>query len=185
MQNQIAIFDSSKNKSSIPIFSKINISVFFLLVLVMLFLYLYFSGINFEEGFFGYLTIGVIAFYLILCLISKFIDKQAVKIILDANTITIYYKTLFTENQNIWSLNSTEIELFELKNHKAQFEGFQIHFKNKVKNTKIKLSGDKWTCSDFENIYTEFKKKKIELIPDREAEVFRGLQIINNTVGNK
>lgn len=78
-------------------------------------------------------------------------------------------------------MNSTEIELFELKNHKAQFEGFQINFKNYNDNSKIKLFGDKWTYSDFENIYTEFKKRKIEKTSEQEAEVFRNLQIINHT----
>lgn len=181
MQNQSVKFDSSKNKSGVSIFDKIKLSAVLLLAAIIVLLYLYFSGLTAEEGLFGYLSIGVLIFYLIVFLAAGFIDRQAYKIIFDGNTISLYYNSLFKERQKTWPLNSTGIELFELKNHRAQFEGFQINFKNKTEGSKIKLYGERRTYSDFENIYTEFKKRKIERTPGQEAEVFRSLQIISNT----
>lgn len=65
MQNQSVIFDSSKNKSGVSIFERINLAAVLLLLSIIVFLFLYFSGIDFEEGLFGYLAIGLPTFYLI------------------------------------------------------------------------------------------------------------------------
>ncbi|MEO9257596.1 MAG: hypothetical protein ABI207_04390, partial [Crocinitomicaceae bacterium] len=78
-------------------------------------------------------------------------------------------------------INSTKIELFELKDYKSYFYGLQINLINSYKMEKLKLKEEFWSYEEFEAIYTEFKKRKKESIPENEISAFEQLQIMNGT----
>lgn len=82
----------------------------------------------------------------------------------------------------VWTINSTQIQLVELKDHRSFFEGIQINFKNNTDQSKLKLLDKDWDYIDFESIYTDFKKRKKEGIPVNEKKVFHQLQLMNNTL---
>jgi hypothetical protein len=120
-------------------------------------------------------------FYTVIFSAIGYFSKKVNHVQFDNNFITFTYRRAKKTKQVSWKIKSTEIELFELKNHKSHFEGLQINFINKTEKTKLKLLESDWSYEDMEQIYFYFKNRKNEEIPENELLALRQLQIMTNS----
>lgn len=145
-------------------------------------LYLLITKTQFPENPILYGILGVLLFYVLLFLLIDYVTKKVIKVVLRSNTISLVYKFMNKSDELVWTINATQIQLIELKDHRSFFEGIQINFKNSADQSKLKLLDKDWDYSDFESIYTEFKNRKKEGIAVNEKPVFHQLQLMNNTL---
>ena len=98
---------------------------------------------------------------------------------MDMSRIAIKYHRWNREEELVWPISQTKLDLLERRTAQGFFEGIEVQFKNEGK--KLKLREDIWDYIDFETIYFEFKKIKNEPVPEDEADILKQLQIMNGT----
>jgi len=177
----VKIFDSTLHKSKFSFIDEYNFKTPYFIGTILIGIYLLISQITFSENPIVYGLFSIVGFYSIVFILIKFFTKKVIKLKIDVNTITFTYRYMFEVSQNTTQINSTSIQLFELKNHKSHFEGFEINFKDHIERKSFKLIEQNWSYIDFENIYSEFKNRKNESIPENETDVFKQLQLMNNS----
>ena len=180
--NPTKTFDSTLHSSKFAFLDDYNFKTPYFIGTISIGIYLLISQVNFNENPIIYGIFAITAFYSLIFISINFFIKKVIKIKFELNFITFTYRYRTGIYEYSTRINSTSIQLFELKNHKSHFEGIEINFTNKIEKKNFKLMEKNWSYIDFENIYIEFKKRKNEEIPENEISVFKQLQLMNNSV---
>lgn len=178
----VKIFDSTLHKSNFSFLDEYNFKTPYFIGTILIGIYLLITQVTCSENPIIYGLFAIVGFYSIILILIKFFTKKVIKLKIDSNTITFTYRHMAKISEYTTPINSTSIQLFELKNHKSHFEGFEMNFKNHLEKQSFKLIEQNWSYLDFENIYSEFKKRKNEGIPENETGVFKKLQLMNNSI---
>ena len=175
-------FDSSLHSSKFSFLEECKFETLYFVGTIIIGIYILFTHAAFAENPIIYGIFVIVAFYSLLFIVIKFFTKKVIKLKFDLNTITFTYRYKRKISEYTTRINTTSIELLELRNHKSHFEGLEINFKDEIGKRNYKLIENNWSYFDFENIYIEFKKRKNEEIPENEISVFKQLQLINNSL---
>ena len=175
------IFDSTLNSSKFPFLDEYNFKTPYFIGTILIGFYLIICKVTFLENPLIYVVFAIVGFYSLIFILIKLFTKKVIKIKFDLNTITFTYLYKTTISEHTTKINSTSVQLLELRNHKSYFEGIEINFKDIIDNKSFKLMGQNWSYIDMENIYIEFKKRKNEEIAKDENSTFKQLQLINNS----
>ena len=175
------IFDSTLNSSKFSFLDEYNFKTPYFIGTILIGFYLLITKVTFLENPLIYGVFAIVGFYSLIFILIKFFTKKVIKVRFDLNTITFTFRYKTTISKYTTKINSTSIQLLELRNHKSHFEGIEINFKDIIDNKSFKLMGQNWSYIDLENIYTEFKKMKNEEIPKDENPTFKQLQLMNNS----
>lgn len=179
--NPTKTFDSTLNSSKFLFLDEYNFKTLYFIGAILSGTYLLIAQVTFNENPIIYGLFAITAIYSLIFIAIKFFTKKVIKVKFDLNSITFTYRYTVEISEYTARINSTSIQLFELKNHKSHFEGIEINFTNKIEKKNFKLMEKNWSYIDFENIYIEFKKRKNEEIPENEISVFKQLQLMNNS----
>ncbi len=137
----------------------------------------------FNIGFTGepilYFALGIFTVQILISKLLKFNSRKIEFIEFEDGFITLNYKQRNQIKSSTLNINSTQIQLIELKDHRSFFKGLKINLTNE--NEKYKLSDSEWNYVPMEKIYLEFKSRKNEKIPKNESRAFEQLQIMNGT----
>lgn len=128
-----------------------------------------------------YVIGAIMGFYAVLFLIIRFLKRKVFRLMMDQGMIVFTYRRAFMTSEHIGGIVTTSIELYELKDSRAGFVGLAIRFRDNEAKRSFRLMEGTWNYPDFEAIYTEFKRRKGEAIPDHEVRVFKQLQLMNGT----
>lgn len=175
------IFNSTSGRSVFAFLDGYNFKTPYFKGTIIIGTYLLVAQVIFKENPIIYLIFGIVGFYAAIFMAIKFFSRKVIKITFDLNTAIFTYRYKIGIYQHTSKLNSTLIQLIELKDHKSYFEGIQINFKDTLERKSFKLMQANWSYNDLENIYKEYKARKKEEIPENEFPVFTQHQIMNKT----
>ena len=132
-----------------------------------------------------YIIIGILGVQFLVYRIGKYNSNKVIKIGFKGDQILLNFKKGSSEDFTKLKIHLTEIKLVEIRNYKSFFIGLQIYFFDNTFRKQYILFDKDWGNQRFEEIYTEYKKRKGEKIPENEKDAFKQLQIMNGTYINK